>query len=635
MNRLTYRQFQIFEIIFNSSQYITANLLSTNLGVSIRTIKTEISEINQLIEIAGCRIESKNGKGYRFIKKSNFDESVLKETCPNQCSIYESNSTNTYSERILYVIKKLLVIDYHVKLEELADELYVSRAMMTQIMKEIRTRLSLFRLKVVSRPNYGILVEGSEMDRRLAIAEYFFHEDQNNEYQLEVSHMFSNDDAREEYDKMFDIVTKSSSQFGIEMSDFSVHNLVIHLNISISRCKFYNYVIVDESVIAKWQNTIEFKVALLIIRKIEDYCNFMIPIGECVYLAQHLRSKRIIDNNSLTTQEEKNLHKCLSLIMDEVNNNFGLNLTEESEWYSYMVMHIPQMVERLRTHMTIRNPLVKDNMRRYFFATKITHSACEVIEQFYKVKVDLNEFGYLLLYFNLAVTRFELNKPLRVAILSGRGRPESVMIANEIKERFSSRKYQIEEVKKVDPNIYDLAISTYKVDENCGCPIVIINNDNYIEKIRSKIDEIRYKKLDLSTFCKEEFCTFELDGTTKDEVMKNFYQVIKRKELIKEIPEKNIKLLDDELGNGIVHLQDTYRIIRKNMLYVCTLKKAVCWNKEMVRILIITKTKKENDKDLFNLCRVVSKWANDIAKVNHLLKTQKYEDLLEDLKEKL
>ena len=635
MNMLTYRQFQILEFIYKSEQYVTANFLSTNLGVSIRTIKSEISEINDLIKLSGCKIDSKNGKGYRLIKSDEFNEDLFNSVCPRNFSVEDGGNYNTDSERMLYVIKKLLVIDYHLKLEDLADELFISRTMMSKIMKEIRIRLSKFRLKVVSRPNYGILVEGSEIDKRLAIAEYFFHEHRNNDYQLEVSHMFLNEHAREEYDKMLEIVSRISKQFGIEMSVFSMHNIVIHLNIAMSRCKFYNYVIVDEAIISKWQNSIEFKAALLMIQELENLCNFLLPIGESVYLAHHLRSKRIIENNLLSTDDENKLHQCLNLIMEEVNNNFGLNLVEGCEWYNYMVMHIPPMIERLSMHMTIRNPLVKDHMRRYLFATKITHSACRIIEEVYGVEVDLNEFGYLLLYFNLVVIRFEVNKPMRIAFLSGRGRSESVMIANEIRERFSSQKYQISEVKKVDANVYDLVISTYKTVEDCGCPVVIINDDNYIEKIRNKIDELRYRKFDLDVFCKEEYCSFGLDGLTKEEVIHNFYGELKRKGLFKDNVENNIELIDNEIGNGIVHFQDSNRIIKKNMIYVCTLKKSIYWDKEYVRVIILIKTKKDHDKDLFNICRAVAKWSNDIVKVNRLLKHQNFEVLFGDLKEKL
>ena len=107
------------------------------------------------------------------------------------------------------------------------------------------------------------------------------------------------------------------------------------------------------------------------------------------------------------------------------------------------------MVRRLQAHMTIRNTSVIDNKRRYLFATKVTHSACAVIEQYYNVRVDLNEFGYLLLYFNLAITKFEVNKIIKIGIFTGRSRPESMMYLNEVREQFPSRKYDIENIQKI------------------------------------------------------------------------------------------------------------------------------------------------------------------------------------------
>ena len=630
MDLLTVRQYQILEMI--SDAFITAETIGEHLNVSIRTVKSEISRINEIIEKADCKIISKSGKGYLLYKGENFDQDLLISFYPEK---YDNNIPDSYYERVIYIIKKLLVIDYHIKVEDLADELFISRASMAQIMKDVRQRLTKYRLKLISRPNYGIFVQGDEADKRLAIAEYFFHDNLTDEdYQLETNKMFNNEDAKNEYQKLIQIIKDICDQYKIEMSDYSVHNLAVHIYIAIRRCTFYDYVKVDDSVIAKWQNTIEFKAALKLVDALEKHCNFLLPIGESIYFAQHIRSKRIIEFNHITSKQEADLHKCLNLIMAEINNNFGFNLTQDSEWYRYMVLHIPLMIERLQTHMIIRNPLVKDNMRRYLFATKMTHSACEVISQIYGMDVDINEFGYLLLYFNLAVTRFEVTKPLKIALLSGRGRPEAVMIANEIKERFSSHKYQIYEVDKIDDN-YDLIISTYRVKENYDCPYIIISDDNYLEQIYEKLLEIRYKDLDLDTYIKEEYCTFMLDGETKEEVEKNFYQELYKKQLIKEIPDDYNKCLVDELGNGIVHFQDSYRIVRKSMFYICTLKKPVYWDKELVRILILTKTKKENDKDLYNLCRVVSKWANDKVKVNKLLKNPSFDEFKKDLKEKL
>lgn len=289
------------------------------------------------------------------------------------------------------------------------------------------------------------------------------------------------------------------------------------------------------------------------------------------------------------------------------------------------------MLERLKTHMTIRNPLTKDDMRRYLFAAKVTHSACEVIKQFYDVDIDKNEFGYLLLYFNLAIIKFELNKPLNVAILSGRGRPESVMIANEIKERFSSRKYNINEVTSIDKD-YDLIISTYNTNLSVNCPVLTTNTDNYLDNIAEMVNNIRYKNLDLDIFFKEEYCPFDLDGETWEEVENNLHEELTKKDLFKSIINADSHLMIDELGNGIIHMQDSYRILKKNMCYFCLLKKSVYYDRDPIRVIIITKTKRDHDKDLYNLCRIISKWANDKQKVNNFVKNRDFKELIKDLR---
>ena len=108
----------------------------------------------------------------------------------------------------------------------------------------------------------------------------------------------------------------------------------------------YNFVKVSEDIISEWQNRIEFKAAFQIISQIEGLYNFMMPIGESVYVAQHIRSKRIIDNNILSVEQEEKLKNCLNIIVEEIDDNFGLNLKNDDQWYGYMYLHIPLMLER-------------------------------------------------------------------------------------------------------------------------------------------------------------------------------------------------------------------------------------------------------------------------------------------------
>lgn len=609
MFNLTKRQLKILSYIIDCEKYITANRLAIFCDVSIRTIKSEIVNINQVIKKYNCLVGSKTSQGYFFVKQKYFNQKNFNDLIKKK-----NNIPNSYYERLIYIIKKLLYLDGFIKFEELCEELFIARTTLEKIVREVKLRLKQFNLVLSSKPNYGIYLEGNEKNKRAAIAEYFF-----NEAFLDGDNVYS---------KYYEIIKKVLKNEHIEVSNLTLNNLVINIVVSIQRIKDGNYI--KDYELEKIDNIeVEFKVSKKILGKLSSY---FFPKEEVLYLAQHIYFKKIMKDVLLSQKEKNKLEKCLDLIINEVNNNFGLTFSKNDDWYNYVFLHIPQMIMRINYNMTIKNPLTRQLLGKYLFATKVTHSATSIIEQLYDVKVNIDEFSYLLLYFNLAITKFELNKKIKIGLVPSYKRPEVIMMANEIKEYFSSSKYEFEEIKSFNDHKYDFIVSTKKLKKVLKVKQVVVDLKNYLEKIQEKIYEIRYKNLQLDIFLKEEYCFFGLDGENKDEVEQNFYQNLYDKNLIQQLPKEYNKCFDDELGNGIVHFQDGYRIVRKNMCYICVLKKPVLWNKEIVRILILTKTKKDNDKDLYNLCRIVSKWTSDKALINNFLKQQNFNHLLQDFK---
>lgn len=638
MSPLHKKQSLLLHTLLEETKTITSNQLSLVVGVSVRTIKTYIQDINERIKPYGVRICSKAREGYWIEKEEDVDLTNIYAFMDKQAVVKYDETPKYNYERINYIIKKLLVVDYHVKMEDLMDEIYVSRSTLTADLKEVRKLLAKFRLKVTSRANYGILIEGNEIDKRLCICEYFFHYNQKANYTIDSENMFNTGRNKEEYDAIVLIIQTVCDTYDIQLSDFSLNNMAIHVSIAMRRCTFYNYVKVEEEQIVNFQNTVEYRAADALTKQLEQRFHCMLPVGEIIYYAMHLQSKRIIDENRMSIEEKEKLSSCIHIILEEVKNNFELNLDQDTEFYQYLYVHLPQMIQRLHHHMVIRNPLVYDNLRRYLFATKVTHSAVAIIEQMYDVQVDINEFGYLLLYFNMAIIKYEHRKKIRIGFVSGRGRPESIMYFNEIQENFSRDKYHVvlidkESIKTGEALPVDFLISTYTFKEALFIPTYLIHNDTYLEEIRNELNQLQYKNLNFQQYFKEEFSIFDFPGTTKEEVLKNFYQFFYEREYIKRIPDENSEFKDDELGNGIVHFQDLYRILRKEMCFVAVLKHPVLWNKDIVRVLIVTKTKKEGDKDLPAICRIVSRWANRADKVEHLIATQRFEQFIQDLKE--
>ena len=609
MNNLTKRNIKLLKILYDAGDYISSIRLADELDISIRTVKSEIKSINAIIALTNSFIISKYGKGYLLKLSNQFDKSLVEGKRFNH--FFDSNQ-----DRIIYILRKLLLADNYIKIEKLADDLYISRGLLTKILKDVRSQLIRFQLSIVNKPNYGILIKGNEKDKRLAISDYFFHSDieLNTEYLKDFSKIGYNKQKNRD---LFKYIDEILYKYKIDLSEYSVNNLIVHLYITLSRIHSGHQIEISNELNSK--NSVEYKAARELLDYFRTKINIDVTCEEIDFIAEHIKSKRILDVVLLSDSEIRKLKQCIEVMYLEINNNFGFDFTLDSELYQYLYLHIPQMVRRLQAHMTIRNTSVIDNKRRYLFATKVTHSACAVIEQYYNVRVDLNEFGYLLLYFNLAITKFEVNKIIKIGIFTGRSRPESMMYLNEVREQFPSRKYDIENIQKISED-YDLIISLYKCDTEVSCPLVIIENDDYMNKVQKIVYEIRYQNLNISKYLQDEYIYFNLEGETKADVCRNFYKLLYDRNLITDIPNSANEFIDDEIGNGIVHFQDSYRIVRKNMWFICTLKKPIYWDKQSVKILMLTKTKKENDKDLYNLCRIVSKWSNDLTLINDFLR---------------
>lgn len=72
-------------------------------------------------------------------------------------------------------MKKLLLTNAYVKLDDLAEILYVSRSTLQNDLKELRKLLATYGLSLENRPYHGIRVKGNEARLRYCISDYIFN----------------------------------------------------------------------------------------------------------------------------------------------------------------------------------------------------------------------------------------------------------------------------------------------------------------------------------------------------------------------------------------------------------------------------------------------------------------------------
>src|SRR5699024_1728087 len=152
-------------IILRESMTAERPITGTNLAnlnqVTTRTIREDIKTLDTIRADNGGYIESIMGKGYKLKitndrKLRKFLQSVFREQVANEDFIPKSPE-----ERTTYLIRRLLLGKGYLKLDDLSEEIYVSRSTIPNYLKNVKEILNEYEIQLETRPNYGIKLKGS------------------------------------------------------------------------------------------------------------------------------------------------------------------------------------------------------------------------------------------------------------------------------------------------------------------------------------------------------------------------------------------------------------------------------------------------------------------------------------------
>ena len=173
-----------------SDDPLTADELGKKLAVSSRTIKSEMAEVRSELKKVGAELQAKRNEGYSLVivDKQVFDDFYA------QLVLRSSIMNNYYAldgqARFLYITRKLVSSSKYVRIEDLADEMFISRSALQKSLTEAMIFLKSFHLEWENRKGLGIRCYGKEYHVRIAMTELFavhFHKAVLNDAGMEYS----------------------------------------------------------------------------------------------------------------------------------------------------------------------------------------------------------------------------------------------------------------------------------------------------------------------------------------------------------------------------------------------------------------------------------------------------------------
>lgn len=155
---------QLFDLLQNET--LPQDELAQRLSVSTRTVRADITALNALLASHGAQFILSRGNGYQLKINDVVRYQQLQASHPRALRI-----PRTGPERVHYLVVRFLTSAFSLKLEDLADEWFVSRATLQSDMVEVREWFHRYNLTLETRPRHGMKLFGSEMAIRACLTD--------------------------------------------------------------------------------------------------------------------------------------------------------------------------------------------------------------------------------------------------------------------------------------------------------------------------------------------------------------------------------------------------------------------------------------------------------------------------------
>ena len=594
--------------------------LADVFGVTARTIRNDIEALNDVVVCNGARI--------KIERKGISIEIQDKEMLEDYLQSIESNRERvlTTQDRIRQIIETLLTSDQSVRMDDLADAMFISRATLKNDMKTVRNILADFGIEIDYRAYQGMRAIGSEQQYRLCLTriqmeEPFYTQQLPENNRLDIIHK---------------IITDKVVKYNFMISDLSLNNLTFHIYIAIQRILDGKVIHLGKETEKQMENDSDIVMTMAIICDIEKEFDVKFPDSEVYYVLMHLSSKKIIRLNngqqSSSVVDEETFEIVLAML-EAVNETFRIDLRYDFELVTLLSLHVIPFKVRLQNHIASYNPLA-NQIREHFVL------AYSMAKKMYNRCICKDEIAYIALHFNVALEKKrEKQTKEKVLIVCGSGRASSELLRYQIEEKFGKNLVVVGTAslntlhnQRLDG--IDYILTTVPIEEKLNIPVIEVNaflGKSAIENVHAMIQKTR--DLQIFNYFREDMFFGNLPYNDKEEVICFLCMQAQKKVDISNDFEEAV--LEREsvgataFGNMVAIPHPIHPMGKESFVEIGILQKPIQWDKDTVQIIFLLSMKEKGDDTMPAFYKVLSQIVSSDEYTKDLIRTQSFDKLHE------
>ncbi|WP_239734645.1 BglG family transcription antiterminator [Mammaliicoccus sp. G-M28] len=487
---LSQREIEILSYLSQRrNEFVKSSEIATMLQLSDRTIRKYVKTLKPEVEKNGATLIAKQGYGYQLkidlmIEFENFLKRYLSKNGPEQENINDSK------DRQYYILNLLLFNKVSITIEQLSEQLYISRSTVSQDIASIKNIIAQYNLGIVSKQQHGIAIEGDERDKRHFIMDYFL----GNHFFHSINKYFQETPLllQINMEELVIIVVDETRESKVYLSDYILQNLVLHLGLMIRRLlDGYSLKTITSNEEVLTEN--ELSVARKILNRVERIYKISFPEEEAKYISLHIMTK----GSQLQNQDaQSDLSQRVSKILNKIEKDLGFPMSSDSQLLYGLVTHLEPLIKRIQNKFHLENPILHDIKAQNESSLTMTKTYFGELEELKNQEVSDGEWAYLTLHLLAAIEKYYQREKLNVLVICATGYGSAQMLKVRAEREFSLQMnivdvisyYEItdEKLEHIDLIISSIDLSTivFKV------PVIQVNvllNEQDIKKINTFI----------------------------------------------------------------------------------------------------------------------------------------------------
>lgn len=476
----------IFTHIYNQ-EFTSQKELATKFDVSMRTIRTDINELNEQLKDYGGQIILQRGKGYLIEGKEKLSIQMDKL---NQAS---KENLETSQGRMNTLLTILLFGDDYISLDELSEILYVSRPTLLTYLRQLKEILLDYDLTIRSKANIGYKIHGREASIRQCI----YQELINRKKKSYITTFLPSEQLLFQRIELSELMQCTLIHFPpnvFRITDFHRKNFAIDLAIVISRVMAGHLIDFSDQPAILVDIHLQLAVDALVTAIEENYL-ICLPASEKQWIISRLLAG--LSGAHSTDAAQDNIRRLVDDFLLEIYRLFEIDLQMDSILEKDLVQHFLTYLPIKNLMTQKENPLLETIKKVYSFPFNICLLSMENLPG---LQLTEDELGYVALHVAASLERKKKSilKKKKVLIVCGQGVSMSRLVETILHKEFD---YELEILDSVSfalfktqgPKSADFIVSTIPISKS-EIPVVELDFLQ-LEKGIKQIKELARKTL--------------------------------------------------------------------------------------------------------------------------------------------